>query len=221
MTTVRRVLITGFQPFGGEEQNPSWMLASALAGLQTIQDTTVEVVATELPTVFGVSSQRLRAVISERRPEVVLCLGQAGGRTALTPERVAINVDDARIADNDGQQPVDVPVVPGGPAAYFSSLPIKRMVRDMRAAGIPAEVSQTAGTFVCNHVFYALMHMAATEFPFIWRCGFMHVPYLPIQVLGRSSPSMSFQLMKQGIEAALPAILSPIADAPLAGGQEQ
>lgn len=221
MTTVRRVLITGFQPFGGEEQNPSWLLASRFAGLQTIHDVTVEVVVAELPTVFGVSSQHLRAAISEHRPEVVLCLGQAGGRNGLTPERVAINIDDARIADNDGQQPVDVPVVSGGPAAYFSSLPIKRMVRDMRAAGIPAEVSQTAGTFVCNHLFYALMHMAATEFPFIWRCGFMHVPYLPMQVLGRSSPSMSLQLMKKGVEVSLRAVLSPIPDEQLVGGQEQ
>lgn len=152
---MKTVLITGFEPFGGEQVNPSWEVVSQLdnaiiAGCR--------VVARQLPCVFGESLSVLNSAIDTLSPSLVLAIGQAGGRTDITVERVAINVDDARIPDNKGQQPVDEPIVAGGPAAWFSTLPIKAMVAAMREAGVPASVSQTAGTFVCNHVMYGLLH---------------------------------------------------------------
>lgn len=152
---MKTVLITGFEPFGGEQINPSWEVVSQL-------DNAIlggcRVVARQLPCVFGESLAVLNSAIDALSPSVVLAVGQAGGRTDITVERVAINVDDARIPDNRGNQPVDVPVIPNGPAAWFSTLPIKAMVSAIREAGIPASVSQTAGTFVCNHVMYGLLH---------------------------------------------------------------
>ena len=152
---MKTVLITGFEPFGGESVNPSWEVVS---GLDNAIIGGCRVVARQLPCVFGESLTVLNGAIDALSPSLVLAVGQAGGRTDITVERVAINVDDARIADNQGQQPVDVPVVADGPAAWFSTLPIKAMVMAMRNAGIPASVSQTAGTFVCNHVMYGLLH---------------------------------------------------------------
>ncbi len=172
----RSVLLTGFDPFGGDTINPSWEAVSRLHG-ETIAGR--RVVAEQLPTTFAGAPRALRAALRRHAPELVLCVGQAGGRAALSLERVAINVKDARIADNAGAQPVDIPVVARGPAAYFTSLPIKAMHAELRAAGIPAEISQTAGTFVCNQVFYVLMHaLAGTRV----RGGFVHIPYLPQQV---------------------------------------
>lgn len=183
MDTHSTVLLTGFDPFGGDAVNPSWLAVQALQG------TTVaghRIVAAQLPTVFGQSLQALRASLRQHRPTLVLCTGQAGGRGAISLERVAINVNDARIRDNAGAQPVDTPVIEGGPAAYFTGLPIKAMLRALLAAGINAEVSQTAGTFVCNHTFYGLMHeLAAPEWRGV-RGGFVHVPWLPEQ----GQPSM-------------------------------
>lgn len=152
---MKTVLITGFEPFGGEQINPSREVVSQLdnaiiAGCR--------VVARQLPCVFGESLSVLNSAIDTLSPSLVLAIGQAGGRTDITVERVAINVDDARIPDNKGQQPVDEPIVAGGPAAWFSTLPVKAMVAAMREAGVPASVSQTAGTFVCNHVMYGLLH---------------------------------------------------------------
>ena len=152
---MKTVLITGFEPFGGEQVNPSWEVVSRLdnaiiAGCR--------VVARQLPCVFGESLSVLNSTIDTLSPSLVLAIGQAGGRADITVERVAINVDDARIPDNKGQQPVDEPIIAGGPAAWFSTLPIKAMVAAMREAGVPASVSQTAGTFVCNHVMYGLLH---------------------------------------------------------------
>ena len=144
------VLLTGFDPFGGDALNPSWEIARALHRRQIAGH---RVLAAQLPTVFGASLARLDELLAAHRPALVICLGLAAGRAALSLERVAINVDDARIPDNAGAQPVDTPVVAGAPAAYFSTLPIKAMRQAMLAAGVPAEVSQTAGTFVCNHVF--------------------------------------------------------------------
>ena len=152
---MKTVLITGFEPFGGESVNPSWEVVS---GLDNAIIGECRVVARQLPCVFGESLAVLNAAIDALSPSLVLAVGQAGGRTDITVERVAINVDDARIADNHGQQPVDEPIVADGPAAWFSTLPIKAMVAAMRSAGIPASVSQTAGTFVCNHVMYGLLH---------------------------------------------------------------
>jgi len=159
------VLLTGFEPFDQDPTNPSWEVARALDGWQPavagLAGDAFTVRAAQLPCVFGDAVVRLQAAIAQWQPVLVICLGLAGGRSEITPERVAINVDDARIPDNAGRQPVDTAVQLHGPVAYFSTLPIKAMVRSLRAEGIPASVSNTAGTFVCNHVFYALMHHLA------------------------------------------------------------
>ncbi|MBB5935323.1 pyroglutamyl-peptidase I [Streptomyces zagrosensis] len=182
----RRVLLTGFEPFGGEPVNPSWT-AVQLAVKEPLAG--VEFHTAELPCVFGAALDALHAAVEAADPDVVLCVGQAGGRTDITVERLAINVDDARIPDNAGAQPIDEPVIPGGPAGYFAALPVKACVAAAREAGVPASVSQTAGTFVCNHVFYGLMHLIATERPTL-RGGFVHVPYAPEQVLDRAAPAL-------------------------------
>lgn len=168
------VLLTGFEPFGGDLVNPAAEVVTALNGQRVGGHDVTGVV---LPCVFGASLESLRAQLRLRDWSVVLCLGLAASRPVFSVERIAINVDDAHIPDNAGQQPVDSPVVPGGPAGLFSTLPIKRMVSELQAAGLGAEVSQTAGTYVCNHVFYGLMHWASTQArpP---RCGFVHVPAL-------------------------------------------
>ena len=160
MTTVDtpRILLTGFEPFDKDSVNPSWEVARALHG-ETIAGAQVH--AVQLPCVFGAAMEVLDEALASLQPSLVISLGLAGGRSEITPERVAINIDDARIPDNAGKQPIDAPVVDKAPAAYFSTLPIKAMVRNLRDAGLPASVSNTAGTFVCNHVFYALMHRLA------------------------------------------------------------
>lgn len=168
---MKTVLVTGFEPFGGDPANPSQEIARALDGRVLAGRSVVGAV---LPCVFGASAAELKRLLRAHRPEMVVCLGLAAGRTEVTPERVAINVDDARIADNAGAQPVDRAVVRGGPAAYFSTLPIKAMTAALREAGVPAAVSQTAGTFVCNHVFYVLMHTLRRRRGV--RGGFVHVP---------------------------------------------
>lgn len=191
------VLVTGFDPFGGDALNPSWMAVQALHGRQVAGR---RIVGAQLPTVFGESLEVLRGLLDRHRPELVLCCGQAGGRTALSLERVAINVNDARIADNAKAQPVDTPVVSGGPDAYFTSLPIKSMLVALQKEGIRAEVSQTAGTFVCNHVFYGLMHELATRRGFTQtRGGFVHVPWLPQQ----GQPSMGLDDIVNGLKVAI------------------
>ena len=144
----------------------------------------------EIPTVRGKAIAKVKDAIAAFNPDIVICIGQAGGRTDLTVERVAINCDDFRIGDNEGNQPVDESVVPGGPAAYFATLPIKKMVAALQARGIPAKVSNTAGTFVCNHVFYGLMDLLAHDSR-QRRGGFIHVPYLPEQAARlKDQPSM-------------------------------
>lgn len=207
---MKTVLLTGFEPFGGETINPSREVVRNLHGT-VIRRHRIE--GAVLPCAFRDSLPMLRRLIRRHDPAVVICLGQAGGRTAITPERVAINLDDARMPDNVGQQPVDRPVVRGGPAAYFSTLPIKAMVRDMQAAGLPAEVSQTAGTFVCNHVFYGLMH-ALRDRPGV-RGGFIHLPWLP----GQGTPALELVQMDQGIRLAITAALARRRDLRLAGGR--
>jgi pyroglutamyl-peptidase len=195
------VLVTGFEPFGTDSINPSWMAAQALHGRMAAGH---RIVAAQLPTVFNGAIATLRRELLRHKPALVVGTGQAGGRTPISLERVAINVDDARIPDNVGAQPVDTPVIEGGPAAYFSTLPIKAMLAAMLDAGITAEVSQTAGTFVCNHVFYGLMHELATNAALAGiRGGFIHVPWLP----GQGEPSMPLDKivagLKAGIECAL------------------
>jgi pyroglutamyl-peptidase len=190
-----RVLMTGFAPFGGESVNPSWQAVSLVGARRN------DVAVAELPCEFAASLPALRRAIEEHRPSLVVCVGQAGGRADVTPERVAINLVDARIPDNAGARPVDVPVVPDGPAAYFTTLPVKACTAAIRAAGVPASVSHTAGTYVCNQVFYGLMHLLATEFPGV-RGGFVHVPFSPEQVAasGKSAPSLSVARIAGALE---------------------
>ncbi|MER7399824.1 pyroglutamyl-peptidase I [Streptomyces sp. NPDC000151] len=194
-----RVLLTGFAPFEGERVNPSWQAVQAVAA---DPPPGYEIATAELPCVFGAANDALRKAVADADPEVVLCVGQAGGRPDVTVERVAINVDDARIPDNSGAQPVDVPVVEDGPAAYFATLPVKACVAAVREAGLPASVSQTAGTFVCNHVFYGLMHLIATERPAV-RGGFVHVPYAPGQVTDQGKPSLPVTSVAQALRVIM------------------
>ncbi|GCD39380.1 pyrrolidone-carboxylate peptidase [Streptomyces chrestomyceticus JCM 4735] len=195
MTRTTRILLTGFEPFDGESSNPSWEAVRAAAAEPPAG---LEMTAVELPCVYGRSRTALREAVAAHDPDVVLCVGQAGGRPDLTVERVAVNIDDARIPDVSGAQPIDEPIVPGGPAAYFAALPVKACVAAVREAGVPASVSNTAGTFVCNHVFYDLMHLIATERPAL-RGGFVHVPYAPGQVAGRSLPSLAVSAVAEGL----------------------
>ena len=196
-----KALVTGFEPFGADAVNPSHEAVSRLPS--RLGDVAIETCV--LPTVFGRAIAALEDAVVRARPEIVLCVGLAGGRAELSLERVAINVDDARIADNDGQQPIDRPIAAGGPAAYFTGLPVKAAVASLREAGLPAIVSNTAGTFVCNHVFYGLMHLIAThDLPL--RGGFLHVPYLPEQAAGLGGaqvPSMALDDIVRGIEIIL------------------
>ncbi|MCD4866020.1 pyroglutamyl-peptidase I [Pseudomonas sp. PLB05] len=208
------LLLTGFAPFGGEELNPSWEAVRRLDG-ERLGD--LPVVAAQLPTEFGAALRVLDELLDRYRPTLVVAVGQAGGRAELSLERIAINVDDARIPDNVGRQPIDEPVVPGGPAAYFSTLPIKAMVHALRAAGFPAAVSQTAGTFVCNHVFYGLQHrLQGTGV----RGGFIHIPYLPAQAANQpGAPSMALETLVAGLRLALTCAATTTADLREGGGQ--
>lgn len=194
-----KALVTGFDAFGGEAVNPS----SLAVGKLKKRIGGIVVHTAQLPTSYAQSAKVLLAAIEKARPDIVLCVGQAGGRSELCLERVAINVQDARIRDNDGRQPIDKPVVKDGPAAHFATLPIKACVAEMRKAGLPAAVSNTAGTFVCNHIFYALMDIAAGH-PIPMRGGFLHIPYVPEQAarLG-GAPSMALADIVHGIEIIL------------------
>lgn len=175
-------------------------------------------IGAKLPCEFGRCADVLAGLIETHRPDVVICVGEAAGRAALSVERVAINVDDARIPDNAGRQPIDEPVVPGGPAAYFSTVPIKAAAARVRDAGLPVAVSQTAGTYVCNHVFYRLMHLIGTRFPHI-RGGFVHVPSLPDNAR-QAVPSMSVADAASGITHVVRACLLADVDIAVAEGAE-
>ncbi len=195
-----RILVTGFEPFGGQSLNPSWEVARALHGL-TLEG--AQVMSVQLPCVFAQALPALQQALAQHRPGIVLALGQAEGRCDFSVERVAINVMDARIPDNAGAQPIDVPVIEGGTAAYFSTLPIKSLVAGLRAAGFPASVSQTAGTFVCNQVFYALQHTLAGQGV---HSGFVHLPLLPEQAAhwpGPALPSWPVSVQVAGVQCAL------------------
>ncbi len=210
------ILLTGFEPFGGEAINPSWEAVRALEG-KTMSDGSVVAVA-QLPCVFGQSLEVLAQHIRKHKPHIVVCVGQAGGRAEMSIERVAINVDDARIPDNAGAQPIDVAIRADGAAAYFSTLPIKAIVAALQANGIPAAVSQTAGTFVCNHVFYGLMQLAG-QTPKIKRAGFVHIPFLPQQALRHpNAPSMSLEVMVAGLLQIIESTLTVKTDLVVAGG---
>lgn len=211
----RTVLLTGFEPFDGEPVNPSDLIARALDGATIAGH---RVVGLTLPCVFGESIEVLTAAMDTHDPVLVVGTGQAGGRDCVTPERVAINIDDARIPDERGNQRIDTPVVPGGPNAYWSTLPIKAVTRALREAGIPAAVSQTAGTFVCNHAFYGLMHrLATTGSP--TRGGFVHVPFLPEQVVrAPGQPSLSLDVLTKAIRIVIDVALTTDLDEHLVMG---
>jgi pyroglutamyl-peptidase len=185
--------------------NPSWQAVHALHG-RVIDGHPV--IGAEIPTIFGRSLDRLGELMDQHRPALVICTGQAGGRANISLERVAINVNDARIPDNAGAKPIDVPIVPEGPAAYFTKLPIKAMLQALLQEGINAEVSQTAGTFVCNQVFYGLMHMLAQPRWEGVRGGLIHVPYLPEQ----GQPSMHVDQIVTGLELAIRVALHTFRD---------
>ena len=211
-----KVLVTGFGPFGGEKVNPA---LEAVKVLQDKQFAGIELVTAEVPTVYHRSIAVLEQLLDTVRPDVVICVGQAGGRPDVTVERVAINVDDARMPDNDGNRPIDAPIVADGPVAYWSSLPIKAIVQNIRQAGVPASVSQTAGTFVCNHLFYGLMHLIADKHPGV-RGGFIHIPYLPEQTVRRAGqPSMSLADIVRGLEVAVRTAVDVQQDIQVSGGQ--
>jgi len=206
------VLLTGFEPFGGDVRNPSAEIVAALQGRVIGGRRVVGVV---LPCVFEASTAMLRRLLREHRPELVIATGLAGGRGELAVERVAINVQDARIPDNAGVQPVDRPVVAGGPAAYWSTLPVKAIVARLRRDGLPAGVSQTAGTFVCNHVFYFLMHALRRQRGV--RGGFIHVPWLPEQA-GAGGPAMTLPAMTGALAAVIETALAVRRDSRTPGG---
>lgn len=194
-----KILVTGFEPFGGEEINP----ALELLGILPKEVLGAEIDYLVLPTVFHQSAQVLEERLLAWRPDYILCLGQAGGRTGISPERVAINQDDASIPDNAGQQPIDQPIRSDGPAAYFSTLPIKAMVEALHESGIPATVSNSAGTFVCNHLMYQALYLAEKHLPDA-RAGFVHIPFLPQQTVKRPQvASMDLSLLIKGIQICL------------------
>lgn len=194
------ILLTGFDPFGGELTNPSWEAVKSFDG-QNIQG--YPIVAQQIPTVFGRSLQQLKESIEKIKPAAILCIGQAGGRPDITVERIAINIDDARIPDNEGQQPIDQPVVAEGPTAYWSTLPIKEIVSELKTAGIPASVSNTAGTFVCNHIFYGVRHFLVENGLSI-PAGFVHIPYLPEQGVAQTGqPTMSKETVIKALEITI------------------
>ena len=211
-----KLLLTAFDPFGGEKINP------ALEAVKRVQDKIgdLEIVKLEVPTVFYKSIDTVANAIEKEHPDVVLCIGQAGGRFDITPERVAININDARIPDNEGNQPLDGPVFADGETAYFATLPIKAMAEEIRKAGVPASVSNTAGTYVCNHLMYGVLYTLANKYPDV-RGGFMHVPFITSQVINRKpiAPSLSLEQIVTGIEAAVKAIGENQEDIKTAEGQ--
>ena len=212
--STRCVLITGFTPFGGERTNPSWEIVKTLPEILAGYRMEKLSVPTEFDKAIAVTTK----AIDTLQPSIVLCFGQAGGRTRMSVERIAINVDDARIADNAGNQMIDQTIRTNGPAAYFCTVPIKAMVAAMIKAGVPAEVSNTAGTFVCNHLIYGVLHHIATT-KTITRAGFVHVPYLESQVLGKpGTASMSLANMITGAKAAIMAAIKNKTDLKLSGG---
>ncbi|MDR7870557.1 MAG: pyroglutamyl-peptidase I [Tissierellaceae bacterium] len=211
-----KILITAFDPFGGDKINP------ALEAVKIMKDeiSGAKIVKLMIPTVFRKSIEKTVEAIEKENPDAVLCVGQAGGRFDLSPERVAINMDDARIKDNEGNQPIDEPIYEDGESAYFATLPIKAMVKEIREGGLPASVSNTAGTFVCNHIMYGVLYHIAKNNKNI-RAGFIHVPFTPEQVVNRPSPSpyMATNDIARGLELAVKAIVENKEDISAIGGK--
>ncbi len=210
-----KILVTGFDPFGGDTINPALEAVNLLP--YEIQGHTIEKL--EIPTVFNKSKVTIENKLKATHFDIVLAIGQAGGRFELTPERIGINIDDARIPDNEGNQPIDEMIQSSGDAAYFSNLPVKRMTEAIKTAGVPARLSNTAGTFVCNHILYQLEFLQATQFPNI-KFGFIHVPFIPEQVTDKpEQPSMSIQTIAKGLKAALESIIESDEDIKVALGE--
>ncbi|MEG0806365.1 MAG: pyroglutamyl-peptidase I [Lachnospiraceae bacterium] len=210
-----KLLITGFEPFGGETMNPAYEAVKLLP--KSING--AEIITMEIPTVFGKCGEAIEKKIMELHPDVVLCVGQAGGRSAITVEKVAINYADGRIADNDGYQPTGEIIQPDGETAYFATLPIKDMVTGILAEGIPANISYSAGTYVCNDVMYRLLYLLHTKYTQI-RGGFIHVPFAPQQVAasGGNYPSMEMTTIARGLQAAITVIVRGKEDSAIAMG---
>lgn len=199
-----KIMITGFDPFGGESVNPAYeavkLLPDNIGGAQ--------IVKLEVPTVFGKAGKVLEDAIKSEQPDAVICVGQAGGRSGMTVEKVAINFQDARIPDNDSQQPVDKTIREDGETAYFATIPIKAMVAKMRENNIPAFISYTAGTYVCNDLMYSLMYLIDKQYPQI-RGGFIHVPYAMEQTIDKpiGTASMALDMIAKGLECAVLAVV--------------
>lgn len=207
------VLLTGFAPFGGEAVNPSWQAVRELDG-RVIENH--RVVAMELPCEFDASLPVLWKALRKTEPHVAVAVGLAGGREGISLERVAVNLIDARIPDNAGAQPVDVPVLRGGHAAFFATLPVKAALLALRESGIPAHISQSAGTYVCNQVFYALMHALRRRRN--TRAGFVHVPWLPEQAAIHQQPGMPADQVTRALEILVRTALTTPRDAKVAAG---
>ncbi|WP_105617141.1 pyroglutamyl-peptidase I [Vallitalea okinawensis] len=194
-----KALVTGFEPFGGEAINPAFEAVNVMKD----EIGSCQVVKQELPTVFNQSLEVLEEAIEKEQPDIVICVGQAGGRFGLSLERVGINLNEARIPDNAGQQPMGEPIKEDGENAYFSNLPNKAILKELTENNIPASLSYTAGTYVCNHVLYGLMYMIQKKYTHI-RGGFIHVPFLPEQTLmKRNTPFMSLDMIVKGLEIAV------------------
>ena len=195
---MKHLIITGFDPFGGETVNPSWEAVSRLPDV--IGD--YRLTKLQIPTVFGTAAETVLAAAAEDAPDVILCVGQAGGRDAVTPERIAVNMASARIPDNRGNQPVETLILPGAPDGIFSTVPVAAMAEAIAAASLPGKISNTAGTFVCNDTLYRLLHRFAGT---AVRAGFVHVPWLPEQAK-EGAPSMELQDITAALTAAIEAL---------------
>lgn len=209
-----KILVTGFDPFGEDKINP------AIESVKKIPDEIkgVKIIKLEIPTVYMKSLEKIDEAIKEYNPDVILSIGQAGGRPDITVERVGINVDDYRIKDNEGNQPIDTKIYDDGENAYFSNLPIKAIVENIRKNNIPASISNTAGTFVCNHVLYGVQYLLDKKYP-NKKSGFIHIPFLPEQVINRpNTPSMSISTIVKALTLALEAIIENDSDKKISGG---
>lgn len=209
-----KILISGFDPFGGEKINP------AIEAVKLLPDEIkgAKIIKVEIPTVRKKSLEKLEEIIEKEKVDVVLNIGQAGGRSDITIERVGINVDDFRIEDNEKNMPIDEKIKEDGPDAYFVTIPIKAIVKNIQKHNIPASVSNTAGTFVCNHVCYGMAHLAKTKYPNM-KTGFIHIPFLPQQVLNKKNmPSMSLEMISKALEYTIEAIIENKEDIKECGG---
>ena len=208
-----KILVTGFDPFGGEKVNPATESVKKLPN----EILGAEIIKLEIPTVERKSLEKIEQAVEKERPDVVISVGQAGGRADISIERVGINVDDYRIKDNEGNQPIDEKIAQDGPDAYFVTLPIKAMVKKITEHNIPASVSNTAKTFVCNHVTYGVAHLAKTKYPNM-KTGFIHIPFLPEQAVGKNVATMSLDMITKALELAIEAVIENKEDIKVEGG---